>query len=900
MSATGPLLDATPGDHDDADRLLDGLNDEQAHAVTTDALPLAIRAGAGSGKTRVLTRRIAWRSLTDRSDPRRVLALTFTRKAAGQLRSRLRALGLRDQVAAGTFHSVAYAQLRTFWSERNQREPELLVSKYSFITTLLPRDRRSTDALDVASEIEWAKARRIQPEAYAGLAETLGRTPPLPPSTIGRIFREYEEKKAKEWKVDFDDLLDQCAKYLRGDRAFGDAQRWRFRHLYVDEFQDVNPLQFALLTAWLADSDDLCVVGDPDQAIYGWNGADADHLNRFDTHFPGASVVDLRQNYRSTPQVLRTAAAALRGGEPMQANRPSGPPPTITVHTDDRAEAASVARRVRDERGSNGAWSRQAVLVRTNAQAKVVVEALRESDIPVRTRAGSGLLDRPDVKGALGSLSRSRRPLADHLGDLRPDADDGPSDQATGTRDAERAAAFSQLRVLANEYLSFDSSGTASGFAAWVRAQARGDDDDSADAVEIATFHSAKGLEWETVHVAGLEQGLVPIAHAREPAALAEERRLLYVALSRAEVGLHLSWAQQRTFGERTSSRQPSFWLEDLEWAIRNLDKPFAPAEQARRAAMARERVRKPDLPNQPVVEELRTWRKDQARAADIEPYKVFRDMTLASLVAVWPTTPGDLQRVTGIGPIKADRFGAELLAILSRHERPPSSTPPPAPPAEAETPPADCGDLDPALIEALRAWRLEHSAGKPAYTVFTNATMYELAATRPTTTDGLLAVSGIGPAKVERFGAELLAFLAEQGCALLPAEFPTEALGSGEAPGLLHHAGHLVPVQVHIEAQAHPAPRSQVGRYEEALGLLVDELLLHAGRRLEPQGGPAAVGVGVEVGEGGPAHDPECRHPVVEPLLHLRQRQTHPPQALQQVPVPGRPRSVRHGLNPE
>ena len=766
MSATGSLIaeepgDGAPGDDRDADGLLAGLNAEQLHAVTTDGMPLAIRAGAGSGKTRVLTRRIAWRSLTGRNDPRRVLALTFTRKAAGQLRSRLRVLGLRDQVAAGTFHSVAYAQLRTYWRERDQHEPELLNSKYSFITRLLPRDRRSTDPLDVVSEIEWAKARRIPPEAYAGRAEALGRTPPMPPPTIARIYREYEDTKAEKRMVDFDDLLDQCARALRSDRAFGDAQRWRFRHLYVDEFQDVNPLQFALLSAWLADSDDLCVVGDPDQAIYGWNGADADHLNRFDTHFQGATVVDLRQNYRSTPQVLRTAAAALRGREPMRANRPSGPPPTVTVHADDRAEATAVARRVRDTRGSDGLWSRQAVLVRTNAQAELIVAALRGADIPVRTRAGSGLLDRADVKGALGSLSRSSRPLADHLGDLRPEADDDPSDEESGPRDAERTAAFAQLRTLVDEFLSIDPTGTASGFVGWARAQARAADDDSADAVEVATFHTAKGLEWEAVHVAGLEQGRVPIAHAREPAALAEERRLLYVALSRAEVGLHLTWAQQRTFGERTSKRRPSFWLEDLELAIRNLDKPFEQAEQARRAAMARERVNKIDLPDHPVVDELRSWRQDQARAAEVPAYAIFKDATLADLLNRWPDSPQDLLEVSGSGPVKADRFGADLLAILAGHERPESAAPPPAPP-RAKAPPGDHGDLDLELLEALRAWRLEHSDGKPAYTVFTNATMHELAASGPTTPDELLAVSGIGPAKVERFGAELLAFLAD------------------------------------------------------------------------------------------------------------------------------------------
>ena len=310
-----PATDDAAHDAVDAEALLRGLNDEQQVAVTTDALPLAIHAGAGSGKTRVLTHRIAWRALTGRDDPRRVLALTFTRKAASELRSRLRRLGMRDQVAAGTFHSVALAQLRTWWRENDRREPELVDRKISMIRSRLPRDHRATAALDVVSEIEWAKARRIRPEAYAPSAEAAGRTPPLPAPTVARIYEDYEQEKADRNMVDFDDLLDQCRHHLTTDRRFADAQRWRFQHLYVDEFQDVNPLQFDLLAAWLGGRTELCVVGDPDQAIYGWNGADADHLNRFDVHFPGATMLELRQNYRSTPQVLRVERHAAGFGQ---------------------------------------------------------------------------------------------------------------------------------------------------------------------------------------------------------------------------------------------------------------------------------------------------------------------------------------------------------------------------------------------------------------------------------------------------------------------------------------------------------------------------------------------------------------------------------------------------------
>ncbi len=763
------------GEDADAEALLHGLNDEQRIAVTTDALPLAIHAGAGSGKTRVLTHRIAWRTLTGRDDPRRVLALTFTRKAASELRSRLRRLGLRDQVAAGTFHSVALAQLRAWWRENDRPEPELVDRKISMVRARLPRDHRSTAALDVVAEIEWAKARRIRPEAYATSAEAAGRTPPLPGPTVARIYAEYEQEKADRNRVDFDDLLDQCRHHLTTDRRFADAQRWRFRHLYVDEFQDVNPLQFDLLAAWLGGRTELCAVGDPDQAIYGWNGADADHLNRFGAHFPGATVLELRQNYRSTPQVLRVAARALVGREPMSANRDGGPDPVVAGHADETAEAEAIARNVRDRRGPDGRWRDQAVLVRTNAQTEPVVHALRSAGIPVRTRSGSGLLDRADVKAQLQALGRVDGPLTDHLGDLRvavggPLDDEGPTgaDGSVGATGDEtgRAVAFAELGRMADEFLALEPAGTGRGFVASVRSQAMAMADESVDAVEVATFHAAKGLEWPAVHVAGLEQGLVPISHAREAAAVAEERRLLYVALSRAEQHLSLTWAAQRTFGQRTVKRRPSPWLADLEAAIAGLERPVGRPEGARRAADLNSRTRRPTAPDHPATTALKEYRTTAARAASVPPYVVFNDATLADLIASWPTTPTELLAVHGIGPTKAERHGMAILAVLADHEKPegsgptPEAPPPPtAPAADAEAPAPGSGPLH----DRLRAWRGEVAVSRdvPAYRVLTNAALDALVAMRPADATSLLAVPGIGPKTVEAFGADLLSLIA-------------------------------------------------------------------------------------------------------------------------------------------
>ena len=758
----GDLFGASTDDAD-AEALLLGLNEEQREAVTTETMPLAIHAGAGSGKTRVLTHRIAWRSLTGEIDPRRVLALTFTRKAASEMRSRLRRIGMRDQVAAGTFHSVAYAQLRTWWRENDRKEPELLVRKMGFVAPLLPRDHRATAALDVIGEIEWAKARRIRPGAYPGAAEAAGRTPPLPLPSIARIFQDYEDLKDSRRMVDFDDLLDLCRSAMSTDRRFADAQRWRFRHLFVDEFQDVNPLQFMLLTSWLDGRPDLCVVGDPNQAIYAWNGADADYLNRFTTHFPGAAVVRLRQNYRSTPQVLRTAAAVLVGQDPMLSNRGPGPDPVVEQYEDHEAEARGVVRRIRDLKGPDGRWSDHAILVRTNAQTEPMLAALRSANVPFRTRAGSGLLDRADVKAQLKALGRSDSAVADRMADLRTvelSADTGDDPE----RDTGRAAAFAEIRRMADEFLSLDPGGTGRGFVAWVWSQGRAMADDSTDAVEVSTFHAAKGLEWPIVHVAGLEQGLVPIGHARDADARAEERRLLYVALTRAEDRLFLTWAARRSFGTRSSTRTPSMWLPDLEAAIAGLDRPLGRAEGARRVAAIRERTSRAALPDHPVVTALRDYRSTAARAANVPPYVVFNDATLIDLITTWPSTVGELLGITGIGPTKADRHGAAILAILAVNDRP---DPPPVTKAPSEPAPVTAASFDPddvdgpggPVYEALRAWRSEvsRSAGIPAYRVLNNRTLDALVELRPADLEGLLEVPGIGPRTVETYGEAIL-----------------------------------------------------------------------------------------------------------------------------------------------
>ncbi|HEV2810295.1 MAG TPA: ATP-dependent helicase, partial [Acidimicrobiales bacterium] len=317
--------------------LLDGLTERQAEAVATQGSPLCILAGAGSGKTRVLTRRIAYRVAAGTAEPRHVLALTFTRKAASELGRRLEALGVRDRVTAGTFHGLAYAQLRRWWADNDRREPTLLDRKAGLLARLLAGERTATSArvqpADLAAEIEWAKARMVSPEAYESEAAKAGREPPLAPSAMSALYRRYEEEKRKRGLVDFEDLLQVCVTALETDDAFTASQRWRYRHLFVDEFQDVNPVQARLLSCWRGSHDDLCVVGDPNQAIYSWNGADPTQLQQFGRREPTATVVALDDNFRSTPQILAVAGAVLssgsNAGRTLRARRPDGPLPSV-------------------------------------------------------------------------------------------------------------------------------------------------------------------------------------------------------------------------------------------------------------------------------------------------------------------------------------------------------------------------------------------------------------------------------------------------------------------------------------------------------------------------------------------------------------------------------------------
>ena len=695
----------------EADRYLEDLDEHQRAAVTSDALPLAVLAGPGAGKTRVLTRRIAWRVATGRAEAPRVLALTFTRKAAGEMVSRLDHLGVRPGrttgVTAGTIHAVALAQLRSRNLARGRAMPALLERKVRLLLPLVGGRGPAAivAARELAGEIEWAKARLVAPDAYVPAAARAGRETQRAGAEIATLYTRYEETKRKKRLVDFDDLLWWCGDACEHDEEFAGEQRWKFRHLFIDEFQDVSPAQLRVIRGWLGDRRDLTVVGDPDQAIFSFTGADPTGLTEFTKRFPGAAVVRLDHNHRSTPQVVAAAEALLAdAGRPRPTRRAlgdPGPEPIVVDCDDDEAEAREVARRIRDLRTPTLSWSAFAVLYRTNAQSAAFEAALTAAGIPTRVRADGRFLDRPEVRVVLDQLRAAERSapgatFADHLADLtdarepagpepsNADAppldlvDDDPADADTSdaTPRDEHAGAVAHL---AQEYLTMEHHGASvDGFLAWLTASLQGEEPGAAaDAVELSTFHRAKGLEFHTVFVTGLERGLVPISHADTSAARDEERRLLYVALTRAEHRVVLTWARRRAFGTRTMNRAPSPWLAPIEAVFR--DAPPAPrpsagpngAEQAR-SRLDRSRTDTSDgaEPDGPLLDALKEWRRVLAKASSVPAYVIFNDATLRAIATSHPGSRDQLLDISGIGPVKVERYGDAILEIVSSHRR--------------------------------------------------------------------------------------------------------------------------------------------------------------------------------------------------------------------------------------
>lgn len=588
------------------ERVLEGLDADQRAVATSFGRPVVVLAGAGTGKTRAITHRIAFGAATGALQARHTLAVTFTSKAAAELRHRLAELGV-PRVQARTFHAAALRQISYFWPRIHGVElPPVANGNFGLIAeaaSTLPVGVETGLLRDLAAEISWAKVSNVPSERYSDLAPKARRqVSGLTPEQVAAVLLRYEQVKKRRGVIDFDDILLCAIALLHEHPEVAEQIRDQYRHFTVDEYQDVSPTQRTLLELWLGDRDDICVVGDPNQAIHTFAGAQPAYLRSFERDHPGTLTLRLRTNYRSTPQVLDAANALISPDTRLRASRAPGARIEICPAIDEEAEvAATVSWLVERHRGGLP-WRELAVLYRINAQAEAFVNELDAAKVPYAVRDGE-----------------------------RPSAVD--------------------------------------------------------EAVTLTTIHSAKGLEWDAVAMTGLSDGLLPFIMADTPAAIAEEKRLLYVGLTRARTDLRLSWARSGAGGR--GRREPSRFLR----ASGLVDVVDAAAPNARIASARGRKARKlpvchvcgqalsdaieiklgrhcdcaADL-DERLFEELREWRRKEAQTKSMPAYVVLTDATLRALAEQEPTELADLMKIPGIGPAKCERYGSELIQVISGH----------------------------------------------------------------------------------------------------------------------------------------------------------------------------------------------------------------------------------------
>ena len=729
----------------DPEALLTGLDPEQRAVATALHGPVCVLAGAGTGKTRAITHRIAYGVATGAFPANQILAVTFTARAAGEMRGRLRHLGA-GMVQARTFHSAALRQLQYFWPHTvGGPPPQLMDSKLPLVVEAASACRLRVDRAqlrDLAGEIEWAKATQTVPDDYVTAAAKAGRSAPRDPAETARIYGAYEAIKRERGSIDFEDVLLLTIGVLETRPDIAERVRDQYRHFVVDEFQDVNPLQQRLLDCWLGRRDALCVVGDASQTIYSFTGASPEYLLDFPDRYPDATVVRLVRDYRSTPQVVGLANALLaqapsdtatqrrtaRARLELVAQRPPGPVVEYREYPDEPAEAAGAAAWIRSLIDSGVRPSGIAVLFRINAQSEAYEQALSDLSVPYVVRGVERYFDRPEVKQAVLLMRGAAR--AASSGSAAPEGRSGtdagddaaaaraiPIDalptetlpeavravlaglgwsatppQSSG-RSREQWESWAALADLAEEYAASHPEAGLAEFVRELEERAVVQHAPAVEGVTLASLHSAKGLEWDAVALVGLTEGLLPISYAETPDQIEEERRLLYVGVTRARAGLSLSWALSRAPGGR-ASRRPSRFLDRMQEAQEARSDGSAGSVVRRGGGRSAEEARKPkrsgpvrcrvcgrsliepverklgrctDCPadlDEALFERLREWRSTRAREQSLPAYVVFTDATLTAIAEARPVERGQLATIPGVGAAKLERYGDEVLAL--------------------------------------------------------------------------------------------------------------------------------------------------------------------------------------------------------------------------------------------
>ena len=620
-----------------ASAVLTGLDPEQKSAVTAPTGIVVVRAGAGSGKTTVLTRRIAWRALSGTADIDRTLAITFTRQAATEMRARLASFDLDGKPTIGTFHAIARKLMLQFYEDRNKRAPVIINNRSTVMSTAMGDDARSGGVNDMLNAVDWAHAHMIPVRDAAKRLTEAGIKLPLPSARFTEVFDAYEKTKVKRGVIDLNDFMTSVIVEATKDPRFAESIRFQFRHVSVDEAQDMNPLQYEFLTLLVGHSPDLFLVGDPNQAIYGFNGADKTLFDTLPGMNGGAHVVTLPSNYRCTPQIVRMAVdtlAADNQSAQSESKRDDGSVVQLQRCADQNVETDFICRTVLSAKGKSRQWSDIAVLTRINATADFIRQALNSAGIPVRSARRGGAWGRAV---AAASALTNRDALATWAADIL--------DTGEYTADDADYLVAEQVRI----FLDNNRSGSVDGrtFSSWLVTSA---DIAETDGVDVLTFHAAKGREWSCVVVAGMEKGLLPYRSARSVQERSEEARLAYVALTRAADELIITWTDQRD--GRTSGPSPFLPTVTTESPVR-----AAPPQELRAIARAHKAV-------DPIAGALELWRQEKARNSRVDPDGILSPRKLRSIAKHKPENSDELKDLTD--PFFVRRFGDEILELLS------------------------------------------------------------------------------------------------------------------------------------------------------------------------------------------------------------------------------------------
>ncbi len=634
--------------------IFEGLNPQQVAAVSQVRGPVCILAGAGTGKTTTITRRIANQVTTGAYSAGQILAVTFTEKAAKEMASRLERLGVAG-VRARTFHSEALAHYKRYSTD----ESEILGAKAQILFGLiqrLPMPHKFVAVRDIATEIEWAKNRRLAPSRY--LSALGPHKPPVPPEIMAGLYSAYEDRKGRANLMDFEDLLERTVEMLSTNGAAATAVRDRYHSITVDEYQDVNLLQQNLLDAWLGTRSDVCVVGDDYQSIFGFTGATPDYLLKFPDKYRDCHVVRLTTNYRSTPQVLRIAnmlAPSLGGtSKTLRTEKQAGPAAAVRGFDSGEDEIAFIVKEAANLNAQGTPLEEIAVLFRINGRSEQFEEAFSRAGIPYQVR-DSAFLRRPAARAVLARLKKATgrvdvavEAIVGALGH-RPDSEFS-GDEATRQSDLGR------ILKLAQEFGAGEIPGFISDLAR------RFSPEETGRGVQLLTYHRAKGQEFEAVFLPRLEERELPFALAKTDEDLAEERRLLYVGITRAKRHLNISWAALRE-GERRRNCRPSPFLSELGLNATPANQRPAPTGAPRREKVA---VGSQD---QALFTALKGWRLQRCRSDEVPAFVVFSDQTLAALASARPGDFASLLDVPGIGPAKSALYGVEVIELIRGHD---------------------------------------------------------------------------------------------------------------------------------------------------------------------------------------------------------------------------------------